>query len=144
MGEMLFYLFFGAFGRKYDMDDQISQYIGDQDLVEGFPQVLARLRGCVEQDEAAGALAAAKTLQGLFDRLLQLSEPNAGYQVRASLTEIHRLLRISQRDLLFWQGAKQTRAGRSTQVLATLVSIEGFYSVLTMNQTEQQSKKKQC
>jgi hypothetical protein len=143
MGEMLFYLFFGAFGRKYDMDDQISQYIGDQDLVEGFPQVLARLRGCVEQDEAAGALAAAKTLQGLFDRLLQSSEPNAGYQVRASLTEIHRLLRILQRDLLFWQGAKQTRAKRSTQVLATLVSIEGFYSVLTMNQTEEKSKKKQ-
>jgi hypothetical protein len=104
--------------------------MSDPDLAETFPQSLLRLRGCVEKDDAAGALAAAKTLQNLFDRLLSVVDPNAPYQARASLTEIHRLLRILNRDLLFWQGAKQTRAGRSTQVLATLVSIERFYQML--------------
>jgi hypothetical protein len=130
MGEMLFYLFFGTFGSKNDMDDQTSHNMSDSDLTETFPHSLVRLRGCVEQDDAGGALATAKILQNLFDRLLQAADPVAPHQVRSSLTEIHRLLRILNRDLLFWQGAKQTRAGRSTQVLATLASIEGFYQVL--------------
>jgi hypothetical protein len=112
------------------MNDQILHNTGDQDLAGSFGHFLEQLRGCVEQDDAVGSLAAAKSLQNLFDRLLQLSDPDASYQVRASLTEIHRLLRILNRDLLFWQGAKQTRAGRSTQVLATLVSIEGFYRTM--------------
>jgi hypothetical protein len=137
---MLFYLFFGAFGSKNHMNDQISHSMSDPDLAETFPQSLLRLRGCVEKDDAAGALAAAKTLQNLFDRLLSVVDPNAPYQVRASLTEIHRLLRILNRDLLFWQGAKQTRAGRSTQVLATLVSIEGFYWALITTQATEQNK----
>jgi hypothetical protein len=112
------------------MDDQISHNLSDSDLAETFPQSLVRLKDCVEKDDTAGSLAAAKTLQNSFDRLLQAADPNAPHQVRSSLTEIHRLLRILNRDLLFWQGAKQTRAGRSTQVLATLVSIEGFYQML--------------
>jgi hypothetical protein len=126
-----------AFGIENDMNNQISHNINDPDLAETFPQSLSRLRGCVEQDDAAGALAAAKTLQTLFDRLLSTTDPSAPYQVRASFTEIHRLLRILNRDLLFWQGAKQTRAGRSTQVLATLVSIEGFYPTLITTYEEQ-------
>lgn len=133
----IFYLFFEAFGIENDMNNQISHNISDPDLAETFPQSFSRLRGCVEQDDAAGALAAAKTLQNLFDRLLSTADPIAPYQVRASLTEIHRLLRILNRDLLFWQGAKQTRAGRSTQVLATLVSIEGFYPSLITTYEEQ-------
>jgi hypothetical protein len=112
------------------MNDHISPNISDPDLAETFPRSLARLQDCIEQDDVAGSLAAAKTLQNLFDRLLSVADPDAPYQVRASLTEIHRLLRILNRDLLFWQGAKQTRAGRSTQVLATLVSIKGFYQAL--------------
>jgi hypothetical protein len=120
------------------MNDQLSHHTGDQDLVRSFGQSLIKLRGCVEQNDAAGALATAEVLQGLFDRLLQASDPDAAYQVRASLTEIHRFLRILQRDLLFWQGAKQTRAGRGTQVLATVQSIEGFCEVLIGLETEKQ------
>ncbi len=127
---MLFYLFFGSFDSKNHMNDQISHNICDLELAETFAEFLVRLRGCVENDDAVGALAAAKTLQGSFDRLLQAVSPDAPYQVRASLTEIHRLLRILNRDLLFWQGSKQTRADRSAQVLATLLSIEGFYQAL--------------
>jgi hypothetical protein len=124
-----FYLFFGAFGCENYMNDPISPYISDPDLAENFLRSLVQIRGCVEQDDAAEALAAAKTLQSCFDRLLQMADPNAPYQVRSSLTEIHRLLRILNRDLLFWQGAKQTRVGRSTQVLTTLMSIERFHQM---------------
>jgi hypothetical protein len=133
---MIFYLFFGLFGSRNDMNDQILHNTGDQDFTEGFPPSLARLHSCVEQDDAVAAFAAAKVLQKLFDRLLQMADPNASYQVRASLTEIHRLLRILHRDLLFWQGAKQTRPSRRTQVLATLQSIEGFYKSLVATNTE--------
>ncbi len=121
------------------MDDQTSHNLSDPELAETFPRSLVRLRGCVENDDTAGSLAAAKTLQNLFNRLLQAADPAAPHQVRSSLTEIHRLLRVLNRDLLFWQGAKQTRASRSTKVLATLVSIEGFYCALTMSQAGGQS-----
>jgi hypothetical protein len=128
----IFYLLFGVFDSKNDMDDKILHDIGDSDPTEAFSLTLVWLKGCVEQNDVAEALTAAQKLQGFFDRLLQMADPNASYQVRASLTEIHRLLRVLHRDLLFWQGAKQaeTRAGRHAQVLATLLSIKGFYQML--------------
>ncbi len=112
------------------MNDQRSQNTGDEDLSEGFILFLQQLSKSVESDDSEGAMVSAKTLQASFAQLLQSADPVAPYQVRSSLTEIHRLLRILNRDLMFWQGAKQTRAGRGTQVLATLQSIEGFYQVL--------------
>jgi hypothetical protein len=112
------------------MNDQRSHNISDGDLSDSFLLSLEQLCKSVENDDSEGAMVSAKILQDTFDRLLQSADPIAPYQVRASLTEIHRLLRILNRDLMFWQGAKQTRAGRGTQVLATLQSIEGFYQVL--------------
>jgi hypothetical protein len=116
------------------MNDRRSHNIGDEDLSESFPDsfILSwqQLYKHVENDDTEAAMVSAKALQSAFDRLLQSADPIAPYQVRSSLTEIHRLLRILNRDLMFWQGAKQTRAGRGTQVLATLQSIEGFYQVL--------------
>jgi hypothetical protein len=116
------------------MNDQRSHNIGDEDLSESFPGnfILSwqQLYKAVENDDVEAAMVSAKILQSAFDYLLQSADPVAPYQVRSSLTEIHRLLRILNRDLMFWQGAKQTRAGRGTQVLATLQSIEGFYQVL--------------
>jgi hypothetical protein len=112
------------------MNDQRSQNISDEDLFNSFILSWQQLYKSVENDDATEAMVAAKTMQAAFDRLLQSADLVAPYQVRSSLTEIHRLLRILNRDLMFWQGAKQTRAGRCTQVLATLQSIEGFYQVL--------------
>jgi hypothetical protein len=112
------------------MNDQRSQSISDEDLSGSFILSWRQLYKFVENDDAEQAMVSAQTLQTAFDRLLQSADPVAPYQVRSSLTEIHRLLRILNRDLMFWQGAKQTRAGRGTQVLATLQSIEGFYQVL--------------
>jgi hypothetical protein len=112
------------------MNDQRSQSISDEDLSGSFILSWRQLYKFVENDDAEQAMVSAQTLQTTFDRLLQSADPVAPYQVRSSLTEIHRLLRILNRDLMFWQGAKQTRAGRGTQVLATLQSIEGFYQVL--------------
>jgi hypothetical protein len=116
------------------MNDRRSHNISDEDLSQSFPDsfILSwqQLYEAVKNDDAEAAIVSAKALQFSFDRLLQSADPVAPYQVRSSLTEIHRLLRILNRDLMFWQGAKQTRAGRGTQVLATLQSIEGFYQVL--------------
>jgi hypothetical protein len=112
------------------MNDQRSQNIGDEDLTDSFLRSLQQLCKSVADDNSKEAMALAKILQNSFDQLLHSADPAAPYQVRSSLTEIHRLLRILNRDLQFWQGAKQTRAGRSTQVLANLQSIEQFYLVL--------------
>jgi hypothetical protein len=112
------------------MNDQGAQNISDENLPSSFILSLQQLYKHVANDDPEEAMVSAKTLQSLFDRLLQSADPVAPYQVRSSLTEIHRLLRILNRDLMFWQGAKQTRAGRGTMVLATLQSIEGFYQVL--------------
>jgi hypothetical protein len=136
-GDVILSILWGIW-RQNSMNDQILYNAGDRDLAESFGCSLELLRGCVEQDDVVGSLAGAKSLQGLFDRLLQAADPDASYQIRASLTEIHRLLRILNRDLLFWQGAKQTRAGRSTQVLATLGSIEGFSQALMINHPQEQ------
>jgi hypothetical protein len=135
---MIFYLFFGAFGSDNNMNDEISSNINDADLSDQFRQSLANLYSLVEKDDTSAAIAslapeviaAGIDLQKSFDRLLQSADPAAGYQIRSSLTEIHRLLRILNRDLLFWQGAKQSRSVRRAQVLATLQSIEGFYQFL--------------
>ncbi len=127
---MIFYLFFGAFGSENNMNYEISSSIDDADLPDQFSQSLANLCGLVEKDDPSAAITTGISLQKLFDRLLQSADPAAGYQVRSSLTEIHRLLRILNRDLLFWQGAKQSRPARGAQVLATLQSIEGFYQFL--------------
>jgi hypothetical protein len=112
------------------MNDHRSQDIGDEDLTDSFLRSLQQLRKSVAADNSQEAMALAKVLKNSFDQLLHSADPAASYQVRSSLTEIHRLLRILNRDLQFWQGAKQTRAGRGTQVLATLQSIEGFYQIL--------------
>ena len=112
------------------MNYQRSLSTSDEDLTDGFSSAWQQLYQFVEHDDAQQAMVAAQTLQTLFDQLLQSSDPAAPYQVRSSLTEIHRLLRILQRDLLFWQGAKQTRADRGIQVLNTLRSIKDFYQVL--------------
>ncbi len=116
------------------MNDQRLRNVSDEDLSKSFPDSFLfswqQLYKAVEKDDAEAAMVSAKALQSVFDRLLQSADPIAPYQVRSSLTEIHRLLRILNRDLMFWQGAKQTRAGRGTQVLATLQSIEEFYQVL--------------
>jgi hypothetical protein len=127
---MIFYLFFGAFGSDNNMNDEISSNIDDADLSNQFRQSLANLCSLVEKDDTNAAITAGIDLQKSFDRLLQSADPAAGYQVRSSLTEIHRLLRILNRDLLFWQGAKQSRSVRGAQVLATLQSIESFYQFL--------------
>jgi hypothetical protein len=113
-----------------DMNHKISSNIDDADLPDQFPQFLANLCSLVEQDDPSAAMVAGINLQKSFDRLLQSTDPAAGYQVRSSLTEIHRLLRILNRDLLFWKAAKQSRSVRGAQVLATLQSIEGFYQFL--------------
>ncbi len=112
------------------MNDHRSQDISDKDLTDSFLLSLQQLCKSVADDNSKEAMALAKILQNSFDQLLHSVDPAAPYQVRSSLTEIHRLLRILNRDLQFWQGAKQTRAGRGTQVLATLQSIEGFYQIL--------------
>jgi hypothetical protein len=112
------------------MNYQRSQNISEEDLSNCFLPSLQQLYTFVKNDDSEQAMVSAQTLQAAFDQLLQSADPVAPYQVRSSLTEIHRLLRILNRDLMFWQGAKQTRAGRGTQVLATLQSIEGFYQVL--------------
>jgi hypothetical protein len=112
------------------MNDQKSQNIGDKDFTDSFLRSLQQLCKSVRDDNSEEAMALATILQNSFDQLLHSVDPVAPYQVRSSLTEIHRLLRILNRDLQFWQGAKQTRAGRGTQVLATLQSIEGFYQIL--------------
>jgi hypothetical protein len=127
---MIFYLFFGAFGSDNNMNGEISSNIDDADLSNQFRQSLANLCSLVEKDDTNAAIIAGIDLQKSFDRLLQSADPAAGYQVRSSLTEIHRLLRILNRDLLFWQGAKQSRSVRGAQVLATLQSIESFYQFL--------------
>jgi hypothetical protein len=112
------------------MNYEISSNIDEADFPDQFLQSLVCLRSLIEKDDPSAAIAAGINLQKLFDRLLQSADPDAGYQVRASLTEIHRLLRILNRDLLFWKGAKQSRLARGVQVLATLQSIEGFYQFL--------------
>jgi hypothetical protein len=127
---MIFYLFLGAFDSEMNMNNQISSKINDPDPSQQFPECLWQLRNWVETDQSQAAIAKSNQLQLLFNQLLQSADPDAGYQVRSSLTEIHRLLRLLQRDLMFWQTAKQAKAGRKLQVLATLQSIEDFYQLL--------------
>lgn len=68
-----------------------------------------------------------------FDRQLlplgeqELPAPIAG-KMRSYITEIHRLLKVLQRDLIFWQSAQQTqnRAERRSAILAKLEAIMRF------------------
>jgi hypothetical protein len=133
---MIFYLFLGAFDSEMNMNNQISSNINGSDPGQQFPECLWQLRNWVETDQSPAAIAESNQLQLLFNQLLQSADPDAGYQMRSSLTEIHRLLRLLQRDLIFWQTAKQTKAGRKSQVLATLQSIENFYQLLSLNAGE--------
>jgi hypothetical protein len=116
---------------KYD----ISSDIDDTHLHYRFPQSLIRLHSLVEKDDTSAAIAEGVNLQKLFDQLLQSADPDAAYQIRSSLTEIHRLLRILNRDLLFWKGAKQSRIERGAKVLETLQAIESFYQFLSANKS---------
>jgi hypothetical protein len=117
------------------MNYQRSLNISDEDPTNSFIWAWQQLHQSVENDAPPQAIVAAQTLQAAFEQLLQSCDSIASHKARSILTEIHRLLRILQRDLLFWQAAKQTRADRELQVLTTLQSIEGFYRALVCELT---------
>ncbi len=68
-----------------------------------------------------------------FDRLIlsapayQLPSTTAG-KMRSYITEIHRLLKLIQRDLIFWHNARQpsTKAQRHADILSKLDVITQF------------------
>jgi hypothetical protein len=88
-----------------------------------FLAILQKVLQLVREREVAAAISASKNLLPLFDELLQTTDLEANYQLRASFTEVHRLLRLLQRDLAFWQMSK---SGDDTRLLATLGSIGEF------------------
>jgi hypothetical protein len=88
-----------------------------------FLATLQNVLQLVQRQDVPGAIAASQNLLPLFTELLQITDLEANYQIRASFTEVHRLLRLLQRDLAFWQMSK---SGDNTRLLATLGSISDF------------------
>jgi hypothetical protein len=88
-----------------------------------FLATLQNVLQLVQNQEGPGAIAASQNLLPLFTELLQITDLEANYQIRASFTEVHRLLRLLQRDLAFW---KMSKSGDNTRLLATLGSIADF------------------
>jgi succinate dehydrogenase flavin-adding protein (antitoxin of CptAB toxin-antitoxin module) len=104
-----------------------------QRICAEFAVCRAALVELVLQDELDGAVLA-KTQGDLsiaFDRLLAAFSPDADRQMRAGLTEIHRLLKVADRDLQFWQSAKQpdNRSQRQQQLLAKLQQIADWEQI---------------
>jgi hypothetical protein len=65
-------------------------------------------------------------------QMLAMSEypwpPAIAGKMRSYITEIHRLLKLVQRDLVFWHSARQpnTKAQRQTEILGKLNTIVQF------------------
>jgi hypothetical protein len=88
-----------------------------------FLAILQNVLQLIQNQEVSLAIAASQNLLPLFNELLQTTDLEASYQIRASFTEVHRLLRLLQRDLAFW---KMSKSGDNTRLLATLASISDF------------------
>lgn len=104
-----------------------------QKIHTDFAVYRAALVELVLQDESSG-LVLTKAQQDLsiaFDQLLAAFAPDADRQVRSGLTEIHRLLKLADRELQFWQSAKQleTRSQRQQQLLTKLQQIADWEQV---------------
>jgi succinate dehydrogenase flavin-adding protein (antitoxin of CptAB toxin-antitoxin module) len=104
-----------------------------QKICTDFAVCRTSLLELVLQDESSG-LALTKAQQDLsiaFDQLLAAFAPDADRQVRSGLTEIHRLLKLADRELQFWQSAKQseTRSQRQQQLLTKLQQIADWEQV---------------
>lgn len=104
-----------------------------QKICTDFAVCRAALVELVLQDESSG-LVLTKAQQDLsiaFDQLLAAFAPDADRQVRSGLTEIHRLLKLADRELQFWQSAKQseTRSHRQQQLLTKLQQIADWEQV---------------
>jgi hypothetical protein len=88
-----------------------------------FLAILQNVLQLIQNQEVPLAIAASQNLLPLFNEILQTTDLEANYQIRASFTEVHRLLRLLQRDLAFW---KMSKSGDNTRLLATLKSISDF------------------
>jgi succinate dehydrogenase flavin-adding protein (antitoxin of CptAB toxin-antitoxin module) len=111
-----------------------------QKICADFAISRAALTELVLQDESIG-LVLTKAQQELwisFDQLLAAFAPDADRQVRSGLTEIHRLLKLADRDLQFWQSAKQpdTRSQRQQQLLTKLQQIADWEQVFQTTNNE--------
>jgi hypothetical protein len=78
---------------------------------------------------------AQQNLAVAFDRLLTAFSPSADHRMRIGLTEIHRLLKLVDRDLQFWQGARQpvTRQERLQNLLLKLQQIADWQQVFLVD-----------
>lgn len=105
-----------------------------------LPEIYANFAVCrvsltklVLQDKSNGLLLtkARQDLSIAFGELLDAFSPDADRLVRSGLTEIHRLLRVADRELQFWQSAKQpdTRSKRQQQLLINLQQIADWEKV---------------
>jgi succinate dehydrogenase flavin-adding protein (antitoxin of CptAB toxin-antitoxin module) len=104
-----------------------------QKIHTDFAVCRAALVELVLQDESSGLVLtkAQKDLSIAFDHLLAAFAPDADRQVRSGLTEIHRLLKLADRDLQFWQSARQpeTRRQRQQKLLTKLQQIADWEQV---------------
>jgi hypothetical protein len=114
--------------------------MNDRDLpaiYSNFATCRAALNTLVLQDELqSGELTLAQqNLAIAFDRLLAAFAPGADHRMRAGLTEIHRLLKLADRDLQFWQGARQpaTRQARQQSLLLKLEQIADWQQVFVVD-----------
>jgi hypothetical protein len=105
---------------------QFLKFMSEQDSPQQFIFAIGVLHGLVINDMVASSIEASGNLLLLFDELLQGTDLETDYQIRASFTEVHRLLKILQRELAFWRSAKQSSVIRRAQVLATLGKIQEF------------------
>ncbi len=69
--------------------------------------------------------------QVMVTAAIPLPPPAAG-KIRSYTTEIHRLLKLGQRDLVFWQSARQisTKKQRQADMESKLVMIRQFITAL--------------
>ncbi len=113
--------------------------MNDRDLpaiYSNFATCRDTLNALVLQDEfpREDLTAAQQNLAIAFDRLLTAFSPIANQRIRAGLTEIHRLLKLADRDLQFWQGARQpaTRQERQQNLLLKLQQIADWQQVFAV------------
>lgn len=102
-----------------------------------FAACRVALNALVLQDELQHSelSAAQQNLAIAFDHLLTAFSPLADQRIRAGLTEIHRLLKLADRDLQFWQSAKQpaTRQARQQNLLLKLQQVADWEKVFVLD-----------
>jgi succinate dehydrogenase flavin-adding protein (antitoxin of CptAB toxin-antitoxin module) len=106
-------------------------------IYSNFATCRAALNTLVLQDEfqSQELAAAQQNLAIAFDQLLAAFSPRANHRMRTGLTEIHRLLKLADRDLQFWQGARQptTRKERQQNLLLKLQQIADWQQVFEVD-----------